>query len=158
MRTRGGRTFQSLRAVKAFLDSHTDELPGVANTGARKRLDEAIAALGDHVATQDGSDLARAGRNEEAVRLASSMLRHHMAAIARVAKADLPLSPALEPLRIPKRKPTTERLAAAAYGMAKAADPFSDIFIAAGLPDDFMRRLTDAADALLACVAERGQC
>ena len=158
MRTREGRTLQSLRAVRAFLDTHAIDMPGVANAGARRRLDEIITTLVDHVATQEGSDLAAQGATKKTHALRRVLLRYHMAAIARVAKADLRLSPGLEPLRMPKGNPSVERLASAAYGMAKAAAAFSDIFIAAGLPDDFIQQLTDAADALLACVGERAQC
>ena len=158
MRTREGRTFQSLRAVKAFLESYTDRLAGVVNTGARKRLDEIIASLTDYVATQGGSDLAAQGATRKQHALRRILLRRHMAAIARVAKADLPYAPALEPLRMPKGKPTAERLAAAAHGMAKAAAPFIDTFTTAGLPADFIEKLDDAADQLLASVAERARC
>ena len=58
MRTREGRTLQSLRAVKAFLDTNASALGDVVNTGARRRLDDVIAALADQVATQVGSELA----------------------------------------------------------------------------------------------------
>lgn len=157
MRTREGRTLQSLRAVKAFLDTNASALGDVVNTGARRRLDDVIAALADQVATQVGSELAAQGATKKKYALRRVLLRRHMAAVARVAKADLALSPALEPLRMPKGKPTTERLAAAADGMAKAAEPFAEIFTAAGLPMDFIRQLTDAADALRGSVAKRSQ-
>jgi len=158
MRTREGRTFQSLRAVKAFLDTHADVLTDVRDTGARARLDAIISAVADHVATQEGSYLAAQGATKKTQALRRALLRKHMAAIARIAKADLPGAPALEPLRMPKGNPSTERVAAAAHGMAKAAAAFSDVFIAAGLPVNFTQQLADAADALLACVAERAQC
>lgn len=157
MRTKQGSMLQSLRAAKAFIDTNAASLAGVVNTGARKRLDDAIAALSEHVATQTSSNLAAQGATQQQYALRKALLRDHMAAIARIARADLPVSPAIEPMRMPKGKPTTERLAAAAYGMAKAAAPFTDIFVGAGLPEDFIKQLTDATDAMLATLGYRVQ-
>ncbi|MDQ2666704.1 MAG: hypothetical protein M3Z05_11910 [Gemmatimonadota bacterium] len=70
-----------------------------------------------------------------------------MSHVARVAKADLPNTPAIEPLRMPKGRLTTERLSTAANGMAKAAVPFAPVFVDAGLPSDFVAQLNAAANA-----------
>jgi len=155
MRTTQGSMLASLRAVKGFLDTNAAALGDVVNTGARKRLDDAIAALSDHVATQTGSNLAAQGATQRQYSLRQVLLRDHMSPIARIARADLPVSPAIEPLRMPLGKPTAERLAAAAYGMAKAAEPYASVFVAAGMPEDFIKQLTDAADALLASLGDR---
>jgi len=155
MRTTQGSMLASLRAAKAFLDTNAAALGGVVDTGARKRLDDAIATLTDHVATQTGSNLAAQGATQRHYSLRQILLRDHMLPIARIARADLPVSPAIEPLRMPKGKPTAERLAAAAYGMAKAAEPYASVFVAAGMSDDFIKQLTDAADALLSSLGDR---
>jgi len=157
MRTTQGSMLASLRAVKNFIDTNAAVLGSVVNTGARKRLDDAIAALSEHVATQTGSNLAAQGATQQQYALRKVLLRDHMAPIARIARADLPVSPAIEPMRMPKGRPTIERLAAAAYGMAKAAAPFTDTFVAAGLSEDFVKQLTDATDAMLATLGSRTQ-
>ena len=41
--------------------------------------------------------------------------------------------------------------------MAKAAPPFSNVFVAAGLPTDFIARLEAAASALLGSLSDRAQ-
>ena len=127
MRTRQGSTLQSLRAVKAFIDTNADVLGTVVNTGACKRLDVIISALAEHAATQTGSNLASLGETQMQYMLRDVLLREHMAPIARIARVDLSVSPAIEALRMPRRKPGAERLAAAAYGMAKAAAPHANI-------------------------------
>jgi hypothetical protein len=66
--------------------------------------------------------------------LREALLRNHMAPISRIARADLPVTAELEPFKMPQGKPTIERLSAAANGMAKAARPFSPVFVSAGLP------------------------
>jgi hypothetical protein len=47
--------------------------------------------------------------------------------------------------------------AAAAYGMAKAATPYTTIFVSAGLAADFIAQLTAAADAMVTSVNDRTQ-
>jgi hypothetical protein len=78
-----------------------------------------------------------------------------MAKIARIAAADLPNVPELQPLRMPRGKPTVEKLAALAAGMAKTAEPHTEVFIAAGLPNDFIDQLKAATDAMTNAISER---
>jgi hypothetical protein len=89
--------------------------------------------------------------------LREALLRDHMAVIVRIAKAKLTPTPEVAPIRMPRGRPTVERLSAAANGMAKAAEPFAAVFIAAGLAADFIAQLTAAADALVASMSHRTQ-
>lgn len=157
MQTVQGSMLQSLRAVQGFLDEHAEQLAGVVQTGARKRLADAIAALDDHASTQTGSVLQARGLTQKQYALRATLLRDHMASIARIAQADLPATPEFHPLRMPRGRPTPERLAAAAAGMAQAAAPFADVFVRAGMPQDFVTQLTTAADDLVAAGAARTQ-
>ena len=149
MKTRQGNTLASLRAARDFLDAHTAELPNTAASGTRKKLDAAIADLASHVADQTGGTIrGQLGtRSVHALRLA--LLRTHMSPISRMATVTLAGTQDLTPLRTPRGTPTTERLVAAARGMAQAAEPHADVFISDGLPPDFIARLNAAADALL---------
>lgn len=157
MQTAQGNMLQSLRTVQAFLEDNADKLAGVVKTGARQKLQDAIAELSGHASDQTGSNLAAQGATQKQRALRQALVRDHMAPISRIAKADLPFTPEIEPLRLPKGRPTTEKLAAAAYGMSKAAAPFSQVFVAAGLPVDFIARLEGAADAMLLSISERSQ-
>jgi hypothetical protein len=157
MRTVQGNVFQSLRAVAAFLDANASAFPNVVASGSRKRLDEIIAALSNHVATQSGSELASQGATRTHHALRRALVRDHMTPVARIARLERAALPVLTPFRIPNARPTAERLAAAAYGMAEAAAEYSTVFVAAGLPDDFIERLTAAADAMLASLDDRTQ-
>jgi hypothetical protein len=152
MRTTQGHTLRSLRAVQTFLIDHAERMPAVANAGARKKLDDVITELHAYAATQAGSDLTGRGAIGKRVTLRRTLVRGHMAPIARIARAALPQSPELEVFRVPRGKPTPERLAAAASGMAKAAEPHAAVFIEYGLPADFVARLTVAAEAMLDAV------
>jgi len=157
MQTTQGSVLESLQAVQTFLTDNADRLGGVVKTGARQKLDEAIAELTTHAEEQQGSHLAAQGNTQEKRNLQLVLRRDHMAPIARIARAELPPTPAVEPLKMPKGRPTVARLAALADGMANAAAPFADTFISAGLPTDFIAQLRAATTAMVAAVAERNQ-
>ena len=155
MQTRQGSMLQSLRNVESFLDKHADVLGTVVQSGTRQQLSDAIAALATHVSGQAGSNLASRGATQKHYALREVLIHRHMAPVARIAAANLPHTPELMPLRMPPRNAPAEKLAAAAYGMAKAAAPFTDVFTTAGLPADFIQQLTAAANAMTSAVDER---
>jgi hypothetical protein len=99
--------------------------------------------------------LASQGATRKKVATRQALLRDHMAKIARIAAADLPNVPELQPLRMPRGKPTVEKLAALASGMAKTAEPHAEVFIAAGLPNDFIDQPKAATDAMTNAISER---
>jgi hypothetical protein len=148
---------QSLRNVEAFLEENADTLDRVIKTGARQRLADAITELAAHASEQTGNALASRGATKRQQALRKVLLRDHMAPIVKIADADIPKTPDVEPLRMPRGQPTAQRLAAAAFGMAKAAAPHAGVFTSAGLPGDFVAQLTGAADAMLASVDERSR-
>ena len=155
MQTAQGTMLESLRSVATFLDAHADQLGDVVKTGARQKLTEPITALDLHASDQTGGALASQGATQKKASLRQALLRDHMAKIARIAAADLPNVPELQPLRMPRGKPTVEKLAAAASGMAKTAAPYAEVFISAGLPQDFIAHLTAATDAMTGAISER---
>jgi hypothetical protein len=75
-----------------------------------------------HASDQTGRLLAAQGATQKKDTLRQAPLRDHMSTIAHIARADLPNSPAREPLSMPRGQPTVEKLAAAAAGMAEAAE------------------------------------
>jgi hypothetical protein len=157
MQTNQGNMLQSLRTVQAFLAENAAKLTDVVNTGARRRLDDAITELSVRVSDQTGSALASQGATLKQYTLRRALLRDHMAPISRIARSDLPQTPEIEPLKMPRGRPTVEKLSAAAFGMAKAATPFASVFIAAGVPADFITRLNAAAEALLVSLSDRAR-
>ena len=149
MKTRQGNTLASLRAARDFLDAHTAELPSTAASGARKKLDAAIADLATHVADQTGGTVTAQLGTKQVHALRVALLRTHMSPLSRIARVTFAGTQELTPLRTPRGTPSTERLVAAAHGMAQAAEPHAAVFISDGLPADFIARLNAAADALL---------
>ena len=144
-----GNTLQSLRGVQAFLDKYAEMLPGLNESGARKKLDALVEELNAHAAAQTGSVLAAKGATQKQYLMRDVLLQDFMAPVARIAEADLPDTPELRPLRMPLGKPSTETLAKAAVGMADAAEPHAAVFVAAGLAQDFVAQLRQAAKDVL---------
>jgi hypothetical protein len=157
MQTMQGSTLQSLVAVQTFLDANADSLGTVVTSGARKKLDDLVLQLSGHAAVQTGSAFAAQGATQKHKLLRQALLRDHMAPIARIAAAELPATPEVEPLKMPRGDPSVARLSAIVAGMAKAAAPFTDVFVGAGLPADFIAQLTAASDAVVKSVRDRLQ-
>lgn len=157
MEIRQGNILQSLKAVQRFLDDHSAELAGIAETGARKKLDDLVTKVSGTAVVQTGSHLAAKSATRKLRVLTKALLEYHMAPIARIAKAELPPTPEIAPLGMPKSRETRERLVAKARAMVSEARKFEPTFIEAGLPKDFIAELQAAADALGAFLGERRQ-
>src|SRR5437764_3417760 len=101
MQRRQGRRLEALRAIQRFLDVHAASLAHVSETGVRRKLDDTIAQLAHHVATQAGSELSGQGSTQKKRAVRRALLRDHVAPIARIAAAELTMTPELAPLRMP---------------------------------------------------------
>src|SRR5258707_8692085 len=112
MQTMQGRALESLRAVQAFLDAHADKLAAVVNSGQRKKLDAIVAEVDGHERAQGGNNLAAQTATQSHRSLREVLLREHMTPIATIAAAELPDAPEVQPLRLPRGKPSIERLRA----------------------------------------------
>ena len=148
MKTSQGSNVISLRAVDAFIERNSASLGGVPTSGARVKLTANIARLTNHASDQTGSFIESKSSTLGKGSLRRALLRDHMAPIASIARAELPLTPEVAPLRMPRGRPTSAKLAAAAEGMAKAAAPYASVFIDNGMPADFIARINAAAEAL----------
>jgi hypothetical protein len=157
MQTSQASMLASLTNVQHFLDEHAAKLGGLATGPARTRLDDVVKELTAHVAEQSGSDFAAQGLTKKQRSLRQALIRDHMAPISRIARADLPDTPEVHPLKMPRGNPGTGKLVSHARGMAKAALPFSNVFVLGGLPADFTVRLDAATDALLQAGSDRSR-
>ena len=153
MQVSQGNKLSTLRSVQNFITDNADKLGTIPQSGAVKKLDEAVGILTAHANEQNSSQRSKTDASATHQTTRQTLLRKHMAPIARTAKVELPNTRVTQPLRMPKTKPTTEQLAAAANGMAEAAAPYAAQFIAAGLPLDFIAQLKDATQAMLNSVA-----
>jgi hypothetical protein len=91
------------------------------------------------------------------VALRRQLVGAHLLPIALIARTTKPPLSGLEQLRRPRGKPTAQQLETAAHAMAEAATPYSETFIAAGMPEDFLDRLRRASDAMMDELRARAQ-
>jgi hypothetical protein len=148
MQTRQGYTLEALRAVQQFLADHAAQLPTVVATGASRRLDELIGRLAEHATEQVANTIEGRMATQAYHTLRRALVREHMAAIIAVARLEAPTITAVQPLRLPHGNVATARLAAEAFGLAQVVEPYSALFVAAGLPEGFVEELREAAQAM----------
>lgn len=148
----------ALRHARQFLADHADRLAPVTQTGAARRLDAVLADLSALVNEQAAATIQARVATQRLHALRRRLIEDHLAPITSIAHVDLAGTPELAPFRLPRRTTPVERLAGMAHGMAEAAAPHAAIFIAAGLPPDFIDRLGAAVDALVEARTDRDSC
>ena len=144
-----GYRLAALRAAQQFIADHADRLDDLAQSGARRRLDAILDDLSALVAQQAAATSGARAATQHLHALRRNLVEDHVAKIVRIARAELREATALENFRLPRRNAPVELLAAAARGIVQAAEPRAEVFIAAGLPENFVDQLNEAADALL---------
>lgn len=157
MKTTQGNMLLSLRNVQGFLQSNASQLAAVVATGVNTRLNAAITALTGHATDQTETLIQAKGSTRTQLSLRTSLLRYHMAPINRIAKLELGNTPELQPFLMPKGTPTLERLKALADGMSKAAAKYTDTFVAAGLPADFIPQMDSVSTEMVQAQSVRSQ-
>ena len=134
--------------VQQFLDANAAALGPVNTSGARKALDDAIAALGDHAVSQGEHTIRSAGETNKQRSLRLSLRKQYLRPIAKVAAASLGNVPEISALRMPSRTLIGSELVDAANAMANAAESHAAVFIAAGLRPDFLDGLRAMTQAM----------
>jgi hypothetical protein len=157
MQSAQGNTLLSLQNVQKYLRENAAVIDDALSAGTRAMLDDAVAELSEHAAVQDGQTRAAKSALARQRTRRAALMRDHMAPIALIAKLQLPQTPELVSLRLPRGRPTPERLAALAHGMAQAAEPYADIFVRAGCKPEFIQNLRTAADEMLQSLHDRFQ-
>lgn len=157
MDTRQGTALQTLQDVQRFLELHKDKLGQVPTSGARAALDQVVADLSGHVGDQAGGNLETRGATRRYRALRGVLVYEHMKPVARIAQAELPRTPAIEPLKMPRAGVSAQRLASLAQGMAETAAQYTDVFVGQGLPADFAQKMLGARDEMLESVTVRNQ-
>jgi hypothetical protein len=155
MQTAQGNMLLSLQNVKGFTTENAAALGDVVTPQALTMLSDSITELSGHVAVQNGETRAAKSAIARRESLRTALIRDHMAPIAKIARLELRDNPELVSFGLPQDHPTTELLAALAYGMAQHADTCAAVFTNAGLKPDFTASLRAAADAMVQALNDR---
>jgi hypothetical protein len=127
----------------------------------RADLDVIVDALGNSGGQQAAGRVNAIGETARQRALRLALRLNHMQPIASVARAKLRTVPNFQAMTMPSPNTRIVSLLAHAHGMAEAAQPYAQVFIDAGLSQDFISNLTAAADAVKTSIdtraAARGQ-
>lgn len=124
--------------VQRFLDANGAALASVNSSGARKALDDAIAALDGHAVAQAEHWIGSTGETEKQRSLRLAVRRQFLRPIVKVAAATMADVPELASLRLPPDRLVGAPFVDAANAIANAAAPYTATFVAAGLRPDFL--------------------
>lgn len=144
-------------ATQRFITKHADRLGPIANSGAKRALDE-IGVVLEANAREQAACTAAARRLTRKRREARDALLHaHMAPISYVARIDIADYPEITALHMPRRNIKDQDLIEKAHAMAATAADYSDVLLDS-LPDEnFVTSLVCAAETLEGALKERGQ-
>lgn len=140
----------SLVRVRSFLEAHP-AIGALSYADARETLDDVIGRVDGHAGHQIlGRELSRAEsrRQQEQV---SVIYDRHIRPIVMIARAQIqPDADVGLPagLRMPKADLPPTRLLAACSAMIEAARPYEAMFVAKGLPADFLAQFEAAREKL----------
>ena len=151
------KLIEALERVEGFLDTNQGVMASVITSKAHQNFTASRERMVEHMKAQE--EHTRGIRRTVATkqRLAVRVIRAHMRPIAVVARKQLPTVGEFAALKLPARRGAVDRLVAAGLGMARAAKLHEETFLEAGLPVDFIEKLTAAADALSQAITAKGQ-
>lgn len=156
------RVLESFRRIQGWFQANqqyvTSESP--ANTTPlatqARALNQVVDRVMDHVARQQ-TELSQSllvSKDERELR--REVLTHHMAPIARIAKALRGQVPGIAVLTMPKGNVQTAALITAATVMVRKAEVYAPALVEQGLPTDFVLALTAVAGRLKESLDARG--
>ena len=147
----------TLTRVQRFLDEHADVVGDVNTSEFRAVLNASVDKLAMHAVDQTSSIRGAVAETAQERVLRSKLRLNHMRPIAAVARAKLHEIPELVAVAMPSADTNSRELIACASAMAFVAALNEQTFVAAGLPKDFLARLSAAAGALEDILATRGE-
>jgi hypothetical protein len=145
----------TLVSVQRFLDANAAALGSANNSGGRKALDDAIAALDGHAIAQAEHRIGSTGETQKQRSLRLTLRRQFLRPIVKVAAATLGNVPELAALRLPGNKVVGASLVDAANAIANAAAPYTATFVTAGLRPDFLDGLRAVTQQLASSLGGR---
>lgn len=157
METRQRQVMDAYVRVRQFLDEHPAK-GALTYASAQGMLDDVIGRLRGFASAQyRGRELSRAEvrRREEQEQV---LLDQHIRPIVTIARAQIEPDSDVgipEALRMPRLPITASKLITVCDGMMEAAQAHEALFVANGLPADFLAQFAAARDALERAVGGR---
>ncbi len=146
----------ALRSAQGFLDDTGPSLGTINQSGARKSLDTATIALSTWSDAQGMHNLRVRGARARELRLARALRRKNLRPIVRVARAKLPEVEELGHVALPPAGGNTQELVNFTRSLLKAAEPFTQTFVEAGIAADFAEQTRAAAAEIEQVIGGKG--
>lgn len=156
MQTQYTQFLTALRSTQGFLDDKGPSLGTINQSGARKSLDTATIALSTWSDAQGMHNLRAKGARARELHLARNLRRKHLRPMVRVARAKLPDVEALGHVVLPPTGGNTQELVNFTRSLLKAAEPFTPVFVEAGLAPDFAEQARAAAAEIEQVIGGKG--
>ena len=159
------RTLQASRRVQGWFAANKEFTANGGGGSTRtpalatqlEALNGVVSRASDHAAKQNtqASQSLLIAKDERDLR--REVLAHHMATIAKVARALRGTIPGIGVLSMPKGNIQTAPLITFATAMARKAEIYADVLVEHGLPEDFIRQLEDSVARLKGSLDARGE-
>lgn len=156
------RVFQSFRRVQGWFEANPSYLSAEPREVAKAlsaqldTLNGVVARLTEFIAQQETNAAQTLLIAQDEREQRREVLSHHMATIAKTARALRGVAPGIGVLQMPKGNIQTAALITAADVMARKAEIYQSVLVENGLPTDFRQQLTDAAARLKSSLDARG--
>lgn len=156
MQKQDAKVIEALDRVEGFLDKNRTELTSAITSTAHENFSASRGRMNENMAAQEQHTRGIRATGAVTRRLAARLVRKHMRPISIVARRQLPTVGEFQALTLPRRRKHFLALAAAGIGMARVGKQHEAIFLAAGLPADFIDQLEKASQALKQSVTDKG--
>ena len=156
------RVFQSFRRVQGWFEANPSYLSAEPQEVARAlsvqldALNGIVARLTEYIAQQETNAAQTLLIAQDEREQRREVLSHHMATIAKTARALRGIAPGIGVLQMPKGNIQTAALITAADVMARKAEIYQSVLVENGLPTDFRQQLTESAARLKSSLDARG--
>ena len=156
------RVYQSFRRVQGWFEANrgylTAEPLEVARALASQldALNGIVARLTEYIAAQETNAAQTLLVAKDERELRREVLSHHMATIAKAARALRGIAPGIGVLQMPRGNIQTAALITAADVMARKAEIYQSVLVENGFPSDFRSQLTEAGARLKSSLDARG--
>ena len=151
------RVAQSFRRIEGWFVANPEYTASNASLGKQvEALGGIVSRLSDHAAAQDTQRSQSLLISKDELEKRREVLVHHMAPIAKVARALHGMVPGIGVLALPKGNLSAPEIIMAANAMAQKAEIYKDVLVDSGMPANIIERLQGAAAALKASMDGRG--
>src|ERR1039457_5097087 len=150
-------TLGRFKRIQDFLDLHAAELIDVNRSHARVLFDEAITELDGCAAAQATASVRARSHTALRTELREDLIVSHLHPIVTIVRACLSHLPVLGSLQMPRKCASDWDLLLDARRTSDAIGANRYVFLAEGLPDDFVEQLIETADELSELLKARDQ-